>query len=175
MKKILVLTLLIFVAPLIAAGQDKGKDALYVQLMLIMGERSRDSHSTVTTITVADNLVLYEKIYRGRFGNRPPDRKEFKLTETDKANLIKLIKDHNLLRTEQLEREEKPSGVRRYFALTVNADVNGSKGVLQLKGPRDATDIKDKKLYKDALSLLEKIYPILGKADRTIVYQPPID
>lgn len=168
MKKLLVLTLIICAASLIVVGGSA--DALYVQVTLVTGERSRDSNSSTTTITITDSALVYEKTYHGRRGNRTPERKEFTLKDADKANLIALIKNHNLLRTEQIEREEKQSGIRRYFALSVKADVNGRKGFISIKGPRNATDIGDEKLYKDAVVLAEEIYKIIGSADDTIVY-----
>jgi hypothetical protein len=173
MKKLLVLTLLMCAAPVIAVGN--GADALYIKVTLVTGERSRDSNSSTTTITITGSALTYEKTFHGRGGSRTPERKEFKLKNADKAKLTALITNHNLLRTEQIEREENSSGIRRYFSLSVETSINHRKGFIHIKGPKDATDIKDEKLYKDALPLVEEIYRMLHSADKTIVYQPSID
>lgn len=173
MKKLIALTLLLCAVPLFARA-DKA-DALSLQITMTRGERSRDSSSATTLITINGERLVYRKTYSGRLRGRMPDEtKEFKLKTEDQRNLIKLIKDRKLLRTDSIEREQKVSGIYLYFELSVEAAVNQSKGLVHLKGSRKATDLKEEKLYKDAVALIEEIYAIIHRTDEAIVYEPLI-
>lgn len=173
MKKLVALTLLLCVYSSLAGGESA--DALSLQITMTRGERSKDSSAARTEISINGGTLVYKKIYSGRLrGRMPEETKEFKLKAEDQRNLIKLIEDRNLLRTESIEREQNVSGMYLYFELSVEAVVNQSKGFVHLKGSRKATDIKEEKLYKDAVALIEEIYAIIHRMDERVVYEPLI-
>jgi len=173
MKKLMVLTLLLFgAAPLFACSEST--DALYLQITLTRGERSKDSNSTTTEITINGKTLTYQETYGGRSGGRAPVKREFKLNAEDQRKIIKLINDRNLLRTGSIKREQDVSGIYRYFELSVNSTINKSKGSISINGSRKAIDLREEKLYKDAVALVEEIYGIIRRADKAVVYEPLI-
>ena len=173
MKKLVTLTLLLCAIPLFARG-DKA-DALYLQMTMTSGERSKDSNSATTEITINGQTLVYKKTYGGRSrGRMPEEMKEFKLKAEDQRNLIRLIKDRNLLRTDSIEREQDVSGMYLYFELSVKSILNKSTGSIYLKGSRKATALKEEKLYKDAVALIQAIYAIIHRTDKAIVHEPLI-
>jgi hypothetical protein len=173
MKKLLALTLLLCAVPLFASG-DKA-DVLSLQIIMTGGERSKDSNSATTEITVNNQTLVYKQTYGGSArGRHPPEQKEFKLKVEDQRNLIKLIKDRNLLRTDSIEREQDASGIYLYFELSIKSTVNQSTGSIYLKGSRKANEIKEEQLYKDAVALIEEVYGIIHRTDKAVVYEPLI-
>jgi hypothetical protein len=76
--------------------------------------------------------------------------------------------------TKSVEREVDESGPSYYFALSISSDVNGSKGLISIKGPRKSPDIKDSELYKSASALVEAVYEIIHQTDDKIDYEPLI-
>ena len=177
MKKFVALALLLCVFPQLARGGDA--DDFYIQIKLTRGERSKDSHSSTTVLTVSDKTLVYRTISSGRLsGGRLSGRatgpREFKLTDEDQRKLVELIKNRNLLATETIERPQNESGFYRYFELSVKAVVDGSQALINIKGPRKATDLKDEKLYKDAVALIEELYGIIRRTDEKIFYEPLI-
>ncbi len=173
MKKLVALALLLCAYPSFA-GIERA-DALSLQITIIRGERSRDSNSATTMITINGETVVYKKTYGGRSRGRIPDEtKEFKLKAEDQRNLVKLIKDRNLLRTDSIEREQNVSGMYLYFELSIKSSLNKSTGSIYIKGSRKATDLKEEKLYKDAVALIEEIYAIIHRTDERVVHEPLI-
>ncbi len=173
MKKLLALTLLLCAYPTLAGIESA--DALSLQITMIRGERSKDSNSATTEITINDQTLVYRKTYSGRSrGRMPEETKEFKLKAEDQRNLVKLIKERNLLRTDSIEREQAMSGIYLYFELSVKSTVDQSTGSIHIKGSRKATDLKEEKLYQDAVALIEEIYAIIHRTDERVVYEPLI-
>ena len=172
MKSLIVITLLLCVSPLLVPGESAAP--LHLQIKIVRGERSKDSHSETTEITINGQTLAYRKTYSGRPSGRAPVQKEFELKTEDQSNLIKLIKERNLLRTESIEREQDVSGMYLYFELSIKATVNESTGSVYLKGSRKTTALKEEKLYQDAVALIEEIYAIINRTDRAIAYEPLI-
>jgi hypothetical protein len=173
MKNLIGLMLLLCACPGLAPSQKA--EALYLQITLTTGERSRDSNSTTTEITITGKTLTYRETYGGRSGVHAPKQKAFNLAAEDQRKIIKLINDRNLLRTDSIEREQDGSGIYRYFELSIDSTVNKSKGSISISGSRKATDLKEEKLYKDAVALVEEIYGIIHRTDGKIAYEPLIN
>lgn len=173
MKKLTALVFVLCAFPLVACGANA--DALQLEIRMTTGERSRDSSSTTTSITITGKTIVYKVTYGGRNRERVPEQnKEFKLENADQKRLIELINAKNLLVTETVEPPAAESGPSYYFSLSVNAEVNGNKGLISIKGPRKAPDIKDSELYKNASALVEAVYEIIHRMDNGIDYEPLI-
>lgn len=155
--------------PIFAYGTNS--DALQLKVRLTTAERSRDSSSTTTSIEITGDTIMYNVTYGGRNRRRAPVAKEFKLEVADQKRLIELIKSRNLLVTKSVERTVDESGPSYSFALSVSSVVNGRKGLINISGPRDATDIKESELYKNVTALIEVVYEIIHRTDKEIVYQ----
>ena len=74
--------------------------------------------------------------------------------------------------TKSIVRPFYESGNLTFFVLSVSSEVNGHKGLINIRGPRNATDIKESKLYNGAVALIEAIYEIIHRTDPEIVYDP---
>jgi hypothetical protein len=175
MKKLIALTLLLCLTPLLAWG-DNAADALSLQIKITRGERSKDSNASTVSLTLSGQKLVYT-ISGRRMGGRAVAPREFKLTAEDKTKLIRLIKDRKLLRTDSIERprDASESGIYFYFELSIKATINGSEGLINIKGSRKANALQNEKLYKDAAALIEELYSIMGRADSDMVYQPLIN
>jgi hypothetical protein len=170
MKRVVALLLLLCAFPFVASGAD----VLNLKLRMTTGERSRDSNSMTTSITVSGGTIVYNVSYGGRNRGREPEQKEFKLEKADQKRLIELIKAKNLLVTKSVERTVDDSGPSYYFELSLSTETNGSKGLISIKGPRKAPDIKDSDLYKNTIALVDAIYEIIHRTDEKIDYEPLI-
>lgn len=174
MRKLLLLALLMCLCACPAFGRSA--DDLEISITLVKGERSRDSGGRKSTITIAQDLIVYELSYFGMAGVRhKPVRKEFKLSDEDKKRLIELIGTRQLLATETLEYPLADSGVRRYFKISIELKLNGRIGVLKIEGPTNAVQVKDHKLYKNSTALIEEVYGIINKVDEEISYEELIN
>lgn len=170
MKRLISITILIFTLSSCALGADA--DTLALQLRMTTGERSRDSSSTTTSVSISGDTIVYKETHGGGSRGRLPEQlKEFKLEAVDKARLVEIIKSRNLLVTDSIERTEEDGGNTYYFALSLSSEVNGRNGLITVKGPRKAIDIKDEKVYQDAVVLIEAVFKILHRADKEIIYQ----
>jgi len=170
MKTLLIVTCicLFFGASCARAVSGKGTDELLVSVRLTTGERSKDSHSETTTITVERDAIVSEQIFGGRSGMRPvPPRKVFKLSQADKGKLLKLITANNLLVTGAIELPQ-PSANYNYFEIAVDLTVGGKKGSIKISGLRTAAKVKEEQLYQSTLTLLEELYRIMNRQDKSV-------
>lgn len=146
----------------------KGTDALLASVRLTTGERSKDSNSETTTITVERDAIVWEQTFGGSSRMRPaPPRKIFKLSRADKEKLRKLITANNLLVTNAIELP-LPSANYRYFEIAVDLTLDGKKGSIKISGQRTAAQVKEEKLYQSTLSLLEELYRIMNRQDKSV-------
>lgn len=151
-------------------------DDLYISITLKRGERSRDSGSRTTTISLAQDQIIYERSYHGMGASRQkPVRKEFRLGAEEKERLIELIRARILLVEDTVKYPLANSGIVRYFEISVRLKLNGQTGAVSIEGPRNAVKIKDQKLYQNSTALIEEIYRILNLMDKEITYEALIN
>ncbi len=151
-------------------------DDLYISITLKRGERSRDSGSRTTTITLAQDQIIYERSYHGMGASRQkPVRKEFKLGDKEKGRLIELIRARELLVEDSIKYPLAESGMVRYFKISVQLKLNEKSGVIRMEGPTNAVKIKDQKLYRNSIALIEEIYKIINLMDKEITYEALIN
>ncbi|HEX8747724.1 MAG TPA: hypothetical protein VF717_11040 [Pyrinomonadaceae bacterium] len=154
------------------AVDGRGPEDFSFSISLTRGERSRDSHSQTTRITLKGQELLYEKSYAGRGGSRSvPVRKSFRLRDEELEQLKKLVRDNELLTSDTLAAAEAESGVSRYFRIALNINLGGRKSSIEVSGPRNATEIKEKRAYQKANALLDAVYKILAERDKEIGYE----
>lgn len=167
------IALILFSLLLALAADGHRPDDFSFNISLTRGERSRDSHSQMSRITLKGRELVYEKSYSGyRGGARSqPVRKSFRIKDEDVERLKKLVRDENLLASDSLEVEGASGGVRRYFAIALNISLDGKKSTIEINGPRNATEIKEKPLYHKADALLDAVYKILSEQDKEIGYE----
>ncbi|MGB8507000.1 MAG: hypothetical protein WCD76_01215 [Pyrinomonadaceae bacterium] len=174
MKPLIVLCLLFCVCSL--PGFGGAADDLELRVELTTGERSKDSSSQTTTISIAPqvNAIILERSFSGFHGRSgsgdASSRREYKLSSADRRKLIELLESKNLLVTDSIELPEDPA-THQYFDISIESALGGKKGVLNLRGPRTAVQVKEKRLYQDSIVLVREIYRIINDQDKSIVFQ----
>jgi hypothetical protein len=144
---------------------------LYVSLTLTKTERSRDSSSRTTTITVEGNKIVYQKVSRGDRRSRiEPVRKEYAITEEEMKRLEKVIVDHDLLTSGTLEYPATGGGLV-YFEVSLDVRFDGKQAEIEMSGPSKAADVRDEKLFKNSNALIEEIFRIINAQDAEVRYE----
>jgi hypothetical protein len=166
MKNVLILLALLVCTCPVSADE---KDELHVRAVLTTGERSKDSSSETTTITVARGNVVWERTFGGRSGGTPPLRKEFRLQAADERNLRKLIRANNLLVTQSIELPRHGANYR-YFEISVDLKLDGEKGAIDISAPRTAGSVREERLYQSTLVLVKELYRMMNKQDKNIFF-----
>ena len=172
MKKLLIAaySCLFFVA-CVGSASGRGTDELLVSVRLTTGERSKDSGSQTTTITVERDAIAWARTFAGSRRRSPnPPRKVYKLSPAEKRNLVELIKSNNLLVTDSIELP-RPSSNYQYFEVSLDLTLGGKKGAVNISGPRNAADVKDKPLYQSTRLLIEELYRIMNGHDKSIHFE----
>lgn len=172
MKSLLVVTCAcLFLSAGARSFVGKSMDELHVGIWLTTGERSKDSGSNTTTITVERDAIVWEKTSsRDRRMKRPAERKEFKLSSLDKGNLIELIRSNNLLVMNSIELPEDASP-NRYFRISVELTLDEKKGEIKISGPRAAVLVKEEKLYQNTLALVKELHRIIRTQDKSVYFE----
>ncbi len=149
----------------------QGKDELHIGVWLTTGERSRDSGSKTTTITVERKTIVWEQSSsRDRRRGTPPKRKEFKLSPADKQNLLKVIRSNNLLVTDSIELPEEGSNYR-YFRISAELALGRKKGTIKISARRTAVEVKEEKLYQNTLTLVKELFRIINSQDKDVGFE----
>jgi hypothetical protein len=167
MKPLLIITSawLLFVACACSVSA-KGTDELQIGVRLTTGERSRDTSSQTTTITVAGDAIVWERTFSGRRNATPSLRKAFKLPLADKGQLLELIKSNDLLVTDSIELPQDAPVF--YFKISVELTLGEKKGAIRISGPRTAVKVKEEKLYQNTLTLVKELYRIMNSQDKHV-------
>ena len=152
----------------LTAGK-RAADELSLVVTIVTGERGRDSNSTTTTLALSGVKLAYQQSYHGAHsGDRTPVKKEYRLTTADRDELIKLLRERNLLVTRTLatlSAEEEP---RSYFSVLIRSKLNGKEHSTTISLPRDAPRLKGDPIYRDSMSLIEQLYRIINRTDPDI-------
>ncbi len=167
MKPFIASILLIFT--LAGAARSRPTSDLYISVSLTRAERSKDSNSRRTTITLDGEKIIYEKAYQGYRRNKiEPVHKEFVIKDEDVKRLEKLVRDHNLLVSDSLK---YPTAGRGFISFEISLDVRsgGKQSHIVISGPSKIKGIKDQKLYRDTTALLEELFRLLSAQDEEIV------
>ena len=142
-------------------------DELYLKLIIVTGESSRDSNSTTRTLTISTGNLTYEETYHGAGASRrTPVKKQFKLTDQDLKELIALLKAKGLLTNKALS---KPPGkqTNHYFRISITSALDGKEHSVSIEAT-PTSDLKNEALYQNSVGLIEKIYAIINKTDPAV-------
>jgi hypothetical protein len=169
--RLLIACLLSILTLHVAAASKQPASDLYINVSLTRAERSKDSSTRRTNITVNGNKIVYERVYQGYRRNRiEPVHKEFAIKDEEVKRLETLVREHNLLVSDTLELPATGGGFI-YFEISLDVRSGGKKSHIKISGPSKAAGIKDKRLYKDSRALLEEIFRIISAQDEEISYE----
>ncbi len=147
-----------------------GQADLTINVTVITSEHSRDSNSTTKSLKVSGKSLAYSETYHGaQSGRRPPIEKEFKLTDDDRARLIRLLKDHALLITRSIEKPDSDFPGRD-FELRIAAKLAGKKSLISIEAPRSATELKNNPLYQGSVLFISELFKIINRTDPDITF-----
>jgi hypothetical protein len=170
MKRFLVATsACLFIVACACSAFGNATDELHIGVRLTTGERSRDSSSETTKITVEQDTIVWERSFTGRRRATPFSRKEFQLSPADKRSLLALIRSNNLLVTDSIELPRKSSNYR-YFEISVDLGADGKTGSISMSGMRTAVEVKEEKLYQNTITLVKELYRIMNLQDKTMTF-----
>jgi hypothetical protein len=157
MKTFLYLSLLLSLA---AAHVDR-PPGLYVSIISTRSERSEDSNSTHTTITLDGDRLVYDETHHG-FHAGPPVHKERTLTPQEVDELTRFIRERNLLRSGT---STYPPGNVPYtlYELKVEIRWRGKRSRLQVSGPTNSDAMTNSRLYKGTDELVEEMTVLANK------------
>ena len=160
-----------------APASAQGTGGLRLRVVLVTGERSKDSSSQTTTISISPhgNTIVWEQTYGGHHGGAtPPARKEYRLSSAETRKLIALLESRSLLATNSIELPEDPT-THLYFALSVESALGGKKqGAVNIRGPRTAVALKEKSVYQEAVALFKELYQIINRHGGRVVFEEPV-
>ncbi len=145
------------------------QNKLELSVTIVIGEHSRDSNSTATTLTVSSTALTYEQTYQGARSDRhKPVKKEYRLTKHDREELSRLLKEKNLLMTARISNPPRQKGYSRYFELSVSSRLNGKESTVSIEAFPGDTDLRTDRLYLGSVSLIEELYKIINRTDSDI-------
>jgi hypothetical protein len=160
-----------------APVSGQGTGGLQLRVELVTGERSKDSSSQTTTISISPpgNTIVWEQTYGGHHGGAtPPARKQYKLSSAETRKLIGLLESKSLLTTNSIELPQDPS-THLYFALSIESALDGKQqGAVNIRGPRTAVAVKEKSVYQDAVALVKELYQIINRHGGRVVFEEPV-
>jgi hypothetical protein len=141
-----------------------------LNVSVITSEHSRDSNSTTKIFRVSANTLSYQETYQGaRASRHPPLKKEYELTAGDRARLIELLKAKALLRTKTIAKSAQPNGPGRDFEISITAKLAGKEGLISIKAPRSAIELKRDPLYQGSVLLIIELYRIINRTDPDMI------
>lgn len=142
-----------------------------LDVSVITGEHSRDAGSVTRAFRVSAKTLMYEETYQGmRAGLRRPIKKEFPLTAEDRGRLIGLLKEKALVRTKSISKSPAQLGPSRYFELSIATRLAGRQGLISIKAPRSAIELKTNHLYQSSVLLIAELYRIINRTDPDIAF-----
>jgi hypothetical protein len=170
-KLLIVICAVLFIVACVGSASGRGTDELLVSVRLTTGERSKDSGSQTTTITVERDAIAWGQTFAGRSRRRPNSpRKVYKLSPAEKQNLLGLIKSNDMLVMDSIALP-RPSSNYQYFEISVDLTLGGKKGTVNISGLRNAAKVKDERLYRSTLVLIEELYRIMNGHDKSIHFE----
>ena len=160
--------LLVATCAVFTAGKPSA-DELSLVVTIVTGERGRDSNSTTTTLTLSGVKLAYQQSYHGAHSSgRTPVKKEYTLTTAERAELIKLLREKNLLVTRTLATLSPEEEPRSYFSVFIRSKLNAKEHSTTISLPRDASRLKGDPIYRDSMSLIDQLYRIINRTDPDI-------
>jgi hypothetical protein len=102
-------------------------------------------------------------------------KKEYKLTREDRKRLITLLKERDLLVTKTISKPPQQKGFSRYFELSISSRLTGKETTVSIEASRNATELKQDRLYQASVSLIAELYRIINRTDPEVAVPQLID
>lgn len=140
-------------------------DAFIIKISLTEGEKSKDSWTSETVISIDGSQIGYSKTYTGSAIGRNTDvTKTCTLTSDQVAQIQSLLKDKNLLKSDSLtDDESKYKSFERFINLSMTIAFAEKLAKINVNG--DVSNLKDKDLYKNCYELINLIQGFVDKCN----------
>lgn len=162
----LIVSIAIFTATAVRAT---AADDLSLTVTIITGEHSRDSSSITTSLTLSTDTLLYEQSYHGTHsGRHEPVKKQYRLTNADKTELIALLNKKGLWVTKTISNPPQEKGTSFYFELEMRANLKGKQSLISIEGPRSDSPLQEDATYRSVVSVVDVIYRVIARKDPEI-------
>jgi hypothetical protein len=158
-----------------AASVSAGAQELRIVAELTIGEKSKDSSSQTTVITVNDDEAVWEQTISGmRPGSERErvERKRFQLSLAERKRLIHAITANELQSVTSLTLPLRPPVF--YFDLRIHLTLGDARGAIAIVAPRSAAELRENKLYARSMNLVKELYRALNTRDANIVFDEPL-
>lgn len=140
-------------------------DNFVVSIHFTEGEKSKDSWSSETSISIIGNTLSYSKTYSGSIKNRKKTvDKTCTLTNLQVAEIQKLIKDGNLLISDSIEDKDSKYKSFEHF-VNISADIIMEEKVSKIRINGDVQSIEDKELYKSCYKVISLVEEYVDKCE----------
>ena len=132
-------------------------DSFLVKLNFLDGEKSKDSWTSETTVSIDGSEIKYKKTWSGSAKSRNKDiDKQCTLSDSQVTAIQKIIYDNKLLVKETVtDKDEKYKSYERFVNISLDISLAEALGKIRING--DMVQIKDTDLYKKTMELINLI------------------
>lgn len=144
-----------------ATMRDKAN--FLVQISLTAGERSRDSNTVQTHLSIIDDRMFFTETPRGAFANkRPRLNVAAVLTASERADLEQALRDLGLLSVQTIKTTKEPSGPHSFASMKAKLRLNGKEHSFALSGvtavpPAGATAFSETTGYRSVMRFIADV------------------
>ena len=138
-------------------------DAFLVSIAITEGEKSKDSWSSNTSISISGNTLSYVKSFNGSIKrNNDSIEKICNLTNKQVAEIQSIIKNNNLLASDSIEDTDSKYKSYEHF-INIAADIVLEEKVSRIRINGDISGMRDKDLYINCNKLIYLIQDYVEK------------
>lgn len=139
------------------AGKKSHSQQPFLTIYYAEAEKSKDSHSTIETISCTGTTVVYTVKYSGRRGPDQKDaQKECLLSNEKMGSIRKIISDKKLDTTDSLIVNTLPD--KTYLeTTTININFTNGKKISKTKVKGSTSALSHELLYQNCIYLLNRI------------------
>ena len=158
MKTLIILISLLLV---LTVSNITKADGFLLTISYTSGEHSKDSRSSVTSISIAGNDAAYS-VKNSGFHSEPDKNKTCTLTDDQLSKIQGWITELGLEKNDSLIDESTKYKSYEVFA-NISILIKNQETPYKIKINGDVENLKDSPLYKNALSFISRVTGILDK------------
>jgi len=95
-------------------------------------------------------------------------KKQYRLTNADKTELIALLNEKGLWVTKTISKPPQEKGTSFYFELEMRANLKGKQSLISIEGSRSDSHLQEDATYRSVVSIIDVIYRVIARKDPDI-------
>ena len=136
-------------------------DSFILNISFTEGEKSKDSHSSTTSIEMNGNEIIYSKSFSG-YGSGKTENKTCTFTDEQTSKIQEFLKQNNLNKDDSLfQKSSKYKSYEVFVNVTISLVMWENVSKIRING--DTEEFKGEPLYKNSLKLIALIEGYLDK------------